>query len=129
MLSGKSKRYLRSLAMQMDPVMQMGKGGAQQAFVAELDVALKAHELVKVRVLNNSGEDAKTLGPALAAATGSESVSYTHLVQVVKEQSGNKGARLTTNITLPGRYVVLMPTVDYIGISRRIEGEGERQRL
>ena len=44
MLSGKSKRYLRSLAMQMDPVMQMGKGGAQQAFVAELDVALKAHE-------------------------------------------------------------------------------------
>lgn len=51
------------------------------------------------------------------------------LVQVVKEQSGNKGARLTTNITLPGRYVVLMPTVDYIGISRRIEGEEERQRL
>lgn len=77
MLSGKSKRYLRSLAMQMDPVMQMGKGGAQQAFVAELDVALKAHELVKVKVLNNSSEDAKTLGPALAVATGSE------LVQVI----------------------------------------------
>ncbi len=51
------------------------------------------------------------------------------LVQVVKEQVGTKGARLTTNITLPGRYVVLMPTVRYIGISRRIEDEEERERL
>ena len=51
------------------------------------------------------------------------------VVQVVKEPIGTKGARVSTNITLPGRYLVLMPTVDYIGISRRIEDEGERQRL
>ncbi len=51
------------------------------------------------------------------------------MVQIVKEQVGTKGARLTTNITLPGRYVVLMPTVHYIGISRRIEEEEERERL
>jgi len=51
------------------------------------------------------------------------------LVQIVKEQVGTKGARLTTNITLPGRYVVLMPTMHYIGISRRIEDEEERERL
>lgn len=50
-------------------------------------------------------------------------------VQVVKEPIGHKGARVSTNITLPGRYLVLMPTVDYIGISRRIEKEEERQRL
>ncbi len=50
-------------------------------------------------------------------------------VQVVKEPIGTKGARVSTNITLPGRYLVLMPTVDYIGISRRIEKEEERQRL
>ena len=51
------------------------------------------------------------------------------LVQVVKEPCGSKGARVSTNITLPGRYVVLMPTVDYVGISRRIENEEERSRL
>lgn len=51
------------------------------------------------------------------------------LVQIVKEPVGTKGARVTTHLTLPGRYVVLMPTVDYVGISRRIEAEGERKRL
>lgn len=50
-------------------------------------------------------------------------------VQVLKEPIGTKGARVTTNITLPGRYLVLMPNVDYIGISRRIEDEEERRRL
>lgn len=51
------------------------------------------------------------------------------LVQAVKEPVGTKGARVTTNITLPGKYVVLMPTVDYIGISRKIKNEDERKRL
>ncbi len=51
------------------------------------------------------------------------------LVQVVKEPFGSKGARLTRQITIPGRYLVLMPTVDYIGISRRIEDSQERDRL
>jgi ribonuclease G len=50
-------------------------------------------------------------------------------VQVLKEPIGTKGARITTHITLPGRYMVLMPTVNYIGVSRRIESENERQRL
>ncbi|MFQ5894212.1 MAG: ribonuclease E/G [Nitrospinota bacterium] len=51
------------------------------------------------------------------------------LVQVSKEPMGNKGCRLTSYITLPGRYVVLMPTIDQVGISRRIEDENERRRL
>ena len=51
------------------------------------------------------------------------------IVQIIKEPIGTKGARVTTHITLPGRYLVLMPTVDYIGISRRIEEEKERERL
>ncbi|MGI6706396.1 MAG: Rne/Rng family ribonuclease [Clostridia bacterium] len=50
-------------------------------------------------------------------------------VQVVKEPIGTKGARVTTHITLPGRICVLMPTVNYIGVSRRIETEKERARL
>jgi len=51
------------------------------------------------------------------------------LVQVSKNPIGSKGARVTSYITLPGRYLVLMPNVDHVGISRRIVDEGERARL
>lgn len=51
------------------------------------------------------------------------------LVQVEKEPLGTKGARVTSHISLPGRYLVYMPTVDHIGVSRRIGDASERQRL
>jgi len=51
------------------------------------------------------------------------------VVQVSKEPIGNKGPRVTRHLTLPGRFMVLMPGVDYIGISRRIVDESERERL
>ena len=51
------------------------------------------------------------------------------LVQVTKEPMGSKGARVTTYIALPAHYLVLMPTVNYVGVSRRIEAEAERKRL
>lgn len=51
------------------------------------------------------------------------------LVQVAKSPIGTKGARITSHISLPGRFLVLMPTSSHIGISRRIEDEAERQRL
>lgn len=51
------------------------------------------------------------------------------MVQVMKEPIDSKGARITTHITLPGRFVVLMPTVEYIGISRRIENDAIREKL
>ncbi len=51
------------------------------------------------------------------------------IVQVTKEPIGTKGARVVTQVTLPGRNVVLMPTVDYVGISRRITDDEERARL
>ena len=51
------------------------------------------------------------------------------LVQVVKDQLGTKGARLTTNITIPSRYMVLLPYSNDVRISTRIEDEAERERL
>jgi ribonuclease G len=51
------------------------------------------------------------------------------VVQVSKDPIGTKGARITSYITIPGRYLVLMPNVDHVGISRRIEDEEERARL
>jgi ribonuclease G len=51
------------------------------------------------------------------------------LVQVAKEPIGKKGARVTSHIALPGRYLVYMPTVDHIGVSRKISSDSERSRL
>ncbi|MBN2467374.1 MAG: Rne/Rng family ribonuclease [Deltaproteobacteria bacterium] len=51
------------------------------------------------------------------------------LVQVSKEPIGTKGPRITSHISLPSRHLVLMPTVNHVGISRRLEDEAERRRL
>lgn len=51
------------------------------------------------------------------------------LVRVTKEALGTKGPRITTHVTLPGRYLVLMPTVDQVGVSRKIKSREERMRL
>ena len=51
------------------------------------------------------------------------------IVQVAKDPIGSKGARITSHISIPGRHLVFMPTVDHVGISRRIDKDGERRRL
>lgn len=51
------------------------------------------------------------------------------VVQVVKEPLGTKGARITSHISLPGRFLVYMPTVNHIGVSRKIESREERRRV
>lgn len=51
------------------------------------------------------------------------------IVQVAKDPIGTKGARITSHISIPGRHLVFMPTVDHVGISRRIERDAERRRL
>ncbi|TXK84730.1 Rne/Rng family ribonuclease [Paenibacillus sp. N3.4] len=56
-------------------------------------------------------------------------VGQTFMVQVTKDPQGTKGARVTTHISIPGRWIVYMPEADYIAISRKIDVEAERQRL
>src|SRR5216117_3846617 len=51
------------------------------------------------------------------------------LAQVVKEPLGTKGARITTHVSLPGRYLVFMPTVEHVGVSRKITDDDERRLL
>ncbi|MDR3288895.1 MAG: Rne/Rng family ribonuclease [Peptococcaceae bacterium] len=51
------------------------------------------------------------------------------VVQIIKEPAGNKGARVTTQVTLPGRYTVILPNVNYVGVSHKIVDEQERERL
>src|SRR5690606_23798864 len=51
------------------------------------------------------------------------------IVQVAKDPISTKGARLTCHISLPGRHLVCMPTIDHVGVSRRIERDDERRKL
>ncbi len=51
------------------------------------------------------------------------------LIQIAKEPIGKKGARITSHIALPGRFLVYMPTVNHVGVSRKINSDEERQRL
>jgi hypothetical protein len=51
------------------------------------------------------------------------------IVQIAKEPLGTKGARITSHVALPGRYLVYMPTISHIGVSRKIGSEEERLRL
>ncbi|HXZ81644.1 MAG TPA: Rne/Rng family ribonuclease [Terriglobales bacterium] len=51
------------------------------------------------------------------------------LIQIAKEPIGKKGARITSHIALPGRFLVYMPTVNHVGVSRKISSDEERQRL
>src|SRR6185437_10516323 len=73
--------------------------------------------------------------PERAERTGPQSITellkegQEIIVQIAKEPLGQKGARITSHIALPGRYVVYMPTLDHMGVSRKIASDEERQRL
>jgi ribonuclease G len=104
--------------------------GMQAAFV---DIGLGKNAFLYVGDLNTDSlgaeDDDLIEGLKRTSIKDMLKVGQDVLVQVIKEPTGTKGARVSTNITLPGRYLVLMPTVDYVGISRRIDNEDERCRL
>ena len=77
MLSGKEKRYLRSLANTVDPVVQVGKASVNESVLFSLNEALDARELVKVKVLKNCLDEVKDVAQELAAQSKAE------LVQVI----------------------------------------------
>lgn len=59
MLTGKQRSYLRSLAHNLDPIFQIGKNGIEENFLIQVDEALEARELVKIKILNNSDFEAR----------------------------------------------------------------------
>lgn len=74
MLSGKQKRYLRSLGMKIKPVVIIGKENITGNLIESLDVALEAHELVKIKVLETCSLPLKEISADLAEVTESELV-------------------------------------------------------
>ena len=75
MITSKQRAYLRSLANPIPTIMQIGKGGLTENLLKTVSDALEARELIKLNVLENSGEDAYDLLQALAAQLGAEPVA------------------------------------------------------
>jgi ribonuclease G len=111
--------------------------GMQAAFV---DIGLERDAFLYVSdVVDELGASARDEGaeveeatvPSVALPSIDELLKQGQeiLVQVIKAPLPNKGARISSQVTLPGRYLVLLPTVQHLGVSRRIEDEGERARL
>ncbi len=101
--------------------------GMQAAFIEiglERTAFLHASDIIDPRHAETGLEPPRTVNIRALVAEGNEI-----LVQVVKDPLGTKGARLTTYITLPSRYLVYMPQGQGVGVSARIESEGERDRL
>lgn len=65
-MTSKQRAYLRGLANSIDPIFQIGKSGLSENLLKQLDDALGARELIKINVLENSGEDVKSLGNTIA---------------------------------------------------------------
>ncbi|WP_138159774.1 ribosome assembly RNA-binding protein YhbY [Peptoniphilus catoniae] len=79
-MKGKERAYLKSLANNIDPLIQVGKNGVTEAFLIQLDKLLEDHELVKIRVLKNSPVMAREIVEEILDKTGAEFV----------QQIGNK---------------------------------------
>lgn len=90
MLTSKQRAQLRSMASTMDTIMQIGKNGITDALVKTVGDALEARELIKMRVLENSGEAARDVAEQLAAATDSEVVAVIGKCLILYRESETK---------------------------------------
>ena len=90
MLTSKQRAQLRSLASNMDVIMQVGKSGVTEAMAKTVSDALEARELIKMRVLENSGEEVRDAAEQLAAATNSEVVAVIGKCLILYRESVNK---------------------------------------
>ena len=106
--------------------------GMQAAFV---DIGLEKNAFLHAGDIkidkSDFGADADNIERQLASQSIGRMVrmGQSLLVQVIKDPGGTKGPRISSHVTLPGRLAVLLPTVSYVGISRRIEDEEARARL
>lgn len=73
-MTSKQRAYLKSLAMTMDPILQIGKSSLTPEFTASVDEALNARELIKINVLQNCADDPRVLAEMLAERTKSQVV-------------------------------------------------------
>lgn len=95
MLTGKQKRYLRSLAHHLDPIFQVGKGGVNENLIQHINEALEVRELIKVSILQNCEQDKQDVAEELASSADAELVQLIgKTVVLYKESRENKEIEL-----------------------------------
>ncbi|WP_326908489.1 ribosome assembly RNA-binding protein YhbY [Sedimentibacter sp. MB31-C6] len=90
MLTGKQRSYLKALANKIDPIMQIGKGGITENVIKQIDDALEARELIKIKVLNNSSLEAKDIANEVAEEVKAEFVQSIGNKFVIYRESEDK---------------------------------------
>lgn len=90
MITSKQRAYLRSLAQSLDTIFQIGKGGITEEMVKQIANALEARELIKLRVLDNSGYTAREAAETIAEAIEAEVVSCVGTKFVLYKESTKK---------------------------------------
>lgn len=120
-------------------------GLEKDAFLYVADVGEEVEDFDRFGGMEENGTEAEVDVPAVAASATVDAEPPARaplpsidellregqelVVQVTKDQIAHKGVRITTHVTFPGRSLVYMPTIDHVGVSRRIENEEERIRL
>jgi RNA-binding protein len=95
MLTGKQKRYLRSLAHHLNPIFQVGKGGVNENLIKQVEDTLEVRELLKVSVLNNCDEDKHEVAEKIASGSGAEIVQIIgNTIVLYKESKEHKTIEL-----------------------------------
>lgn len=91
MLTGKQKRYLRSLAHNIDPIFQIGKAGINDNMISQINETLENRELIKIHILQNNFDDKNDLAQTLSQATNSEVVQVIgSMIIIYRESQENK---------------------------------------
>ncbi|SHI47695.1 RNA-binding protein [Clostridium amylolyticum] len=90
MITSKQRAYLRSLANNISPIFQLGKNGIEEAFLNQIESALEARELIKISVLENSGQDTREASDKICEAIGCEGVQVIGNKIVLYKQSLKK---------------------------------------
>ena len=93
MITTKERAKLRALAQKLDPVVQIGKGGITETVIEGTKLVLEKRELVKIRLLNNSGLDTKEAMQVLCAWLGADPVQQIGSVLVIYKLSTHKDAK------------------------------------
>jgi RNA-binding protein len=90
MLTGKQRRYLRSQAHHLDAILQIGKAGVNENIVGQVELALEAHELIKVAILQNCPQDRHEVAENLVTGTAAELVQVLGKTVVLYRPSSRK---------------------------------------
>jgi len=104
-------------------------GLPKTGFLHASDLAESLSEIDDISDLDENGDRGRRRRPPPPKIEDHLKKGQEILVQITKESIGTKGPRVTQQVSLPGRFCVLMPGVDHVGVSRRIEDRGERQRI